>query len=1125
LPEACPETAAQPSTEAVEISSVMADRATPLAAGLSKWLLFVVLLLTAISGFAATQGPLNPATCANDASVGNKAWSPVTLPASVALNASQNDQSNYLKCTGYGFTIPAGSVIDGITVTVNRSENRAGVVQDAAMRIVKNGAIGVTDKSNAAFWPTAAASVNYGSAADLWGNTWTVADINAATFGAAISAIASNGNGNTTLIVSSITITVTYHAIAAPTVAKSFTPTTIPSQGTSTLTITLSNSNATAITGTAFNDAYPAGLVNAPTPAGSTTCAGGTVTAAAGGGSVALSGGTIPASGSCTVTVTVTSSTAGSYANNVPVGAVTSTNAPANTVVSNTATLTVLNRPVVAKQFSPNPIVTGQNSTLTITLTNTNAVAITGVAFTDTYPAGVTNASTASTTCPGGTATATVGGGAVALSAGTILASSSCTVTVTVTAASAGSYANSIAVGAVTSANAGTNLLAASDTLTVNAAVVSFDAVEVGAAPHTNLFLKLSGVAFSVDILALNSSNLVSAAYTGTVTLTLVDASSSGTCALMTSLQALGTQTFAAGNAGRKTVSITYANAARNARIRISDAGLGITTCSFDAFSIRPTALTVTSNMTNTATTGAPAVAAGGNFTLTATAIAGYNGTPTIDNTKVAAHAGATQTGTIAGSFPAATAATGISQGIAFTYSEVGNFQFLAQGVADTTFTSIDQASDCTNDFSNTLVGGKYGCKVGNTASTAFFGRFTASSFTASGATLINRSAFVGCASTFTYMNEALSLGFLLTARNVAGVVTQNYTTASGFAQLDPTLPASFNFVARDGVAANMRTFVVSAITRANPGQVTTATANNFVTGDRVYITGVSGMTQANGQTVTVTVIDSTHFTIGINTSGYTAYTSGGTVSRLSGLSAAGTWIAGSANVTATARLERSVAPDGPYTSLSIGIAPKDADGVVLLSGQFDLDADANAVNESFTVGTTEERFGRLRLNNAFGSELLDLPLTLLTEYYAGSYFTTNALDSCTTLAASDFAFAYVAGFPLVACKTAMNPGTTVYFNAGTASAVAPPTAVSAVKLTKPGSGNPGSVDLTINLNGAGGNTCLAIGGVGPAATNANKQYLQSNWGSGSYTDNPRGRATFGIYKNADEFIYLRENF
>ena len=152
-------------------------------------LLFVLLiLLGTTSAFALTQGPFNPATCTNDASTGTIAWSPATLPAQVALKGNNNDVSNFLKCTGYGFTIPAGSVIDGITVTVNRSESRAGMVQDVAMRIVKNGTIGATDRSNAAFWPTAAGAQTYGSAADLWGNTWTVADINAANFGAAISA-------------------------------------------------------------------------------------------------------------------------------------------------------------------------------------------------------------------------------------------------------------------------------------------------------------------------------------------------------------------------------------------------------------------------------------------------------------------------------------------------------------------------------------------------------------------------------------------------------------------------------------------------------------------------------------------------------------------------------------------------------------------------------------------------------------------------------------------------------------------------------------------------------------------------------------------------------------------------
>lgn len=804
-----------------------------------------------------------------------------------------------------------------------------------------------------------------------------------------VAAVGSNGNGVPTATVNSISIIVTYtaSALSPPTVGKSFSPTAVAVSTSSTLTVTLNNPNASAITGATLSDPYPAGLVNASAPAGTTTCAGGTVSATAGASSVSLSGGTIPVNGSCTVTVSVTSSTAGSYANNVTIGAVTSNNAPANVVASNSATLNV------------------------------------------------------------------------------------------------------------------------------NPSVASFDAVEVGAAPRTNLYTQLSGVAFSVDILALDSSNLVSNGYTGTVSLTLVDASSSGTCGSMTSLQSLGNQTFTSGNAGRTTVSITYVNAARNVKIRINDATLGITSCSFDAFAIRPNSFaTITSNMTNTATTGTPAVTAGGNFTLTATAIAGYNGTPSIDSIKIAAHTGATQTGTVAGVFSAATPAAGVATGATFTYSEVGNFQFLAQGVYDDTFTAVDQPSDCTNNFSNTLTGGKYGCKFANSTATSFFGRFLPANFMVSSVSLTNRSG-LACASTFTYMGEGIAFGFTLTAKNAAGATAQNYTTASGFAQLNPAAPRYFNFVAKDSIQTSLRSYSISAVTRASPGQVTTLTAHGFVTGQQVYIAGVNGMTQINGQLVSVTVVNSTNFTIGVDTTGYGIYTAGGTVSRLAGLTSSGSWIAGAASVNATVTLQRAVNPDGPYTALTIGIAPRDDDGIALFAGLLNFDADNNGVNDSFNVGATETRFGRLRLGNAFGTSLLDLPLPLSAEYYNGNFFVTNAQDSCTSLAASDFAFVFIGGTNLAACNTAMSPSGTITFSVGIGSA----------KLTKPGSANNGSVDLTINLNGASGNTCTAVGGLGPAATNANKQYLQGNWGSGSYTDNPRGRATFGIYKNSDSIIYLRE--
>lgn len=68
----------------------------------------------------------------------------------------------------------------------------------------------------------------------------------------------------------------------------------------------------------------------------------------------------------------------------------------------------------------------------------------------------------------------------------------------------------------------------------------------------------------------------------------------------------------------------------------------------------------------------------------------------------------------------------------------------------------------------------------------------------------------------------------------------------------------------------------ITAITQANPGEVTTSSPHGLVTGRFVYIDSVAGMTEVNGNRFTVTVVDETKFTIGVNTTGYTAYSSGG---------------------------------------------------------------------------------------------------------------------------------------------------------------------------------------------------------------------------------------------------------
>jgi hypothetical protein len=231
----------------------------------------------------------------------------------------------------------------------------------------------------------------------------------------------------------------------------------------------------------------PAGVVIAPTPAASTTCGGsGALSATAGGSTITLATGrTIPAvsgvtPGSCTVTVNVTAAAAGAYVNNLAAGALQTSNG--NNALAALTTLTVVAAapalpPTLAKGFSPFSIVAGTGvSTLTITLSNPDpAPAEIQAALVDTLPTGVVIAATpnAGTTCEGsGVVGATPGGNTVTLQpSGRIPGASgttagTCTVTVDVTAAAAGSYLNTLPANALKTSH-GYNLAPASATLTV----------------------------------------------------------------------------------------------------------------------------------------------------------------------------------------------------------------------------------------------------------------------------------------------------------------------------------------------------------------------------------------------------------------------------------------------------------------------------------------------------------------------------------------------------------------------------------------------------------------------------------------------------------------------------------
>ena len=94
-------------------------------------------------------------------------------------------------------------------------------------------------------------------------------------------------------------------------------------------------------------------------------------------------------------------------------------------------------------EFSPSTIAQGGVSRLSYGLRNGAAVGATSISLSDTLPADVTVAGVpdASTTC-GGTVTAAAGGNQISYSGGAVAAGVSCTISVDVTSAVAGSYPN-----------------------------------------------------------------------------------------------------------------------------------------------------------------------------------------------------------------------------------------------------------------------------------------------------------------------------------------------------------------------------------------------------------------------------------------------------------------------------------------------------------------------------------------------------------------------------------------------------------------------------------------------------------------------------------------------------------
>lgn len=467
------------------------------------------------------------------------------------------------------------------------------------------------------------------------------------------------------------------------------------------------------------------------------------------------------------------------------------------------------------------------------------------------------------------------------------------------------------------------------------------------AANYDRLYTKLRGNALNFGLVALTQTAgvyVLDTGFNGTVQVDLVANQGAGACPTPASVAGLASSSQTITFSGGRPVSAglySYLSANnltpyRNLRLRFTQGSPAASTCSLDNFAIRPQSFTVTSsNATNNQTSGTPIFKAGADsFSLTATAVAGYDGTPLVDNAQLV---GTPNAGTITGGFPAAALASGISTGNTFTYSEAGNLGLSANAVYDDTWTAVDQPSDCTNDASNTLVGGKVGCKIGSVAvaqtiGTSGFGRFVPNHFA------VSSNSLTPAIGTFTYMDQPFGIGFTLTAEKAGGGTTRNY--AGSYAKLDPTSAALW-----------------PSATLGNTGIALGAVNSGVDLSARLSVVGTPTGAWANGVT---TVAANLKF------------------SRPSTSPADATW--------------------GPYTALDLGIAPQDSDGIMLLPAALNLDASlpVGAERQKLNVAATIQRLGRIWIPNAYGSERLPLPLLATVQFYDGANWVTSTTDNAT---------------------------------------------------------------------------------------------------------------------------------
>lgn len=232
----------------------------------------------------------------------------------------------------------------------------------------------------------------------------------------------------------------------------------------------------------------------------------------------------------------------------------------------------------------------------------------------------------------------------------------------------------------------------------------------------------------------------------------------------------------------------------------------------------------------------------------------------------------------------------------------------------------------------------------------------------------------------------------------------------------------------------------------------------------------------------------------------------------------AGTWSGGLLTLsTAAASFNRqpisTLAPDGPFEVLQLGMVITDPFDSRNFSGKNMNATTAGACTTDITCtavtlgSTLNMRYGRLRLDDAFGPESVKLPVNFLTEYWIGNRFIANTDDSCTIIPRA--AISYPAG------TLASDANRTVALTGGSTQGTYTNLNATGVNFI---SGNAGQ-SFTAPVTGTG--TFI----VGIDLTNLS--WLRSDWNlDGIYSDTLlKANFGFGAFRGNDRLIYWRERF